>query len=126
MKPFLALAVALSLAGCATLFGHGGTPVQTLTLGQTGDFGSVDLTPISVDQDSRCLSGVQCIWAGTVRLKVQVEPAGADHTVFAMLGQPLGVDGGTLLLEQVTPRRSSTRRQDGKLYRAWKRATARA
>ena len=108
MKPFLALAVALSLAGCATLFGHGGTPVQTLTLGQTGDFGSVDLTPISVDQDSRCLSGVQCIWAGTVRLKVQVEPAGADHTVFAMLGQPLGVDGGTLLLEQVTPRRSST------------------
>lgn len=108
MKPFLALALSLPLAGCATLFGHGETSVQTLMLGQTGDFGRVNLTPVSVDQDSRCPGGVQCIWAGTVRLKVLVEPAGADYTVFATLGQPLGVDGGTLLLEQVSPQRGST------------------
>lgn len=103
----LALA-ALPLAGCATLFGSGQASVQTLALGQTGDFGPVNLTPISVDEDSRCPSGVQCIWAGIVRAKVLVEPAGADHAVFATLGQPLGVDGGTLLLEQVTPQRGST------------------
>jgi len=103
----LALA-ALPLAGCATLFGSGQASVQTLALGQTGDFGPVNLTPISVDEDSRCPSGVECIWAGTVRAKVLVEPAGADHAVFATLGQPLGVDGGTLLLEQVTPQRGST------------------
>jgi hypothetical protein len=103
----LALA-ALPLAGCATLFGSGQASVHTLALGQTGDFGPVNLTPISVDEDSRCPSGVQCIWAGQVRAKVLVEPAGADHAVFATLGQPLGVDGGTLLLEQVTPGRTST------------------
>jgi hypothetical protein len=103
----LALA-ALPLAGCATLFGTGEASVHTLALGQSGDFGPVNLTPISVDEDSRCPATVQCIWAGTVRAKVLVEPAGADHAVFATLGQPLGVDGGTLLLEQVTPQRGST------------------
>jgi hypothetical protein len=95
---------ALPLAGCATLFGQGGGSVQQLKLGQTGDFGPVNLTPVNVDEDSRCPTGVQCIWAGTVRVKVLVEPAGANHAVFATLGQPLGVDGGTLLLEGVTPR----------------------
>ena len=103
----LALA-ALPLAGCATLFGSGASSVQTLALGRTGDFGPVNLTPISVDEDSRCPTAVRCIWAGTVRVKVLVEPAGADHAVFASLGQPLGVDGGTLLLEQVSPQRGST------------------
>ena len=99
---------ALPLAGCATLFHHGGSAVQQLKLGQSGDFGPVDLTPISVEEDSRCPVGTQCIWAGQVRVKVLVEPAGADHAVFATLGQPMGVDGGTLLVEQVTPQRRST------------------
>ena len=106
----LALA-ALPLVGCATPFEHGGSPVQTLALGQTGDFGLVNLTAIGVDEDSRCPTAVQCIWAGQVRLKVLVEPAGADHAVFATLGQPLGIDGGTLLLDEVTPQRGSTARR---------------
>jgi hypothetical protein len=99
---------ALPLAGCATLFGANESAVQELKLGQTGDFGPVDLTPISVDEDSRCPVGTQCIWAGRTRVKVLVEPAGANHAVFATLGQPLGVDGATLLVEQVTPQRRST------------------
>ena len=106
--PAALLLAALPLAGCATLFGQGESAVHQLALGQTGDFGPVDLTPISVDEDSRCPANVQCIWAGQVRVKVLVEPAGADHAVFATRGQPLGVDGGTLLLEQVSPQRSST------------------
>ena len=102
------LFAALPLAGCATMFGQGESSVHRLALGQTADFGPVDLTPLAVDEDSRCPRAVQCIWAGAVRLKVLVEPAGADHAVFATLGQPLGVDGGTLLLEQVSPGRMST------------------
>jgi hypothetical protein len=100
---------ALPLAGCATFFGEGTSSVHTLKLGRTGDYGPVNLTPISVDEDSRCPVGTQCIWAGQVRVKVLVEPAGADHAVFATLGQPLAVDGGTLLVEDVSPRRSSTK-----------------
>lgn len=108
-KALAAVALAaLPLAGCATFFGEAESPVHTLKLGMTGDFGPVNLTPINIDEDSRCPVAVQCIWAGQVRVKVLVEPAGANYTVFATLGQPLGVDGGTLLVEQVTPQRTST------------------
>jgi len=99
---------ALPLGGCATFFGENVSAVHELRLGQSGDFGPVNLTPVSVDEDSRCPSGVQCIWAGQVRVKVLIEPAGANYTAFATLGQPLGVDGGTLLVEQATPQRTST------------------
>ena len=110
MKTSAALALAiLTLSGCATLYGEpGGGPVKTLKLGQSGDYGPVNLTPINVDEDSRCPIGTQCIWAGQVRVKVLVEPAGANHTVFATLGQPMGVDGGALLVENVSPDRLST------------------
>ena len=103
------LATALPLAGCATFFGESTSSVHTLKLGRTGDYGPVNLTPINIDEDSRCPIRTQCIWAGQVRVKVLVEPAGADHAVFATLGQPMGVDGGTLLVEDVSPRRTSTR-----------------
>ena len=105
----LLLSAALPLGGCATLFDGGGAPVQTLMLGRTGDFGPVNLTPIHVDEDSRCPAGTQCIWAGRVRVKVLVEPPGANHAVLATMGQPLAVDGGTLLVENVSPQRTSTR-----------------
>ncbi|MGZ3195702.1 MAG: hypothetical protein ACXWI1_01175 [Croceibacterium sp.] len=116
---------ALPLAACASLYGEpGGGPEQHLKLGQAGHFGPVDLTPVSVDQDSRCPVGTQCIWAGTVALKVLVEPAGANHAVFATLGQPTGVDGGTLLLEAVTPQRTSTGQIPPSHYRFTIRYTA--
>ena len=99
---------ALPLGGCATFFGENVSAVHELRLGQSGDFGPVNLTPVNVDEDSRCPRAVQCIWAGQVRVKVLVEPAGANYTAFATLGQPFGVDGGTLLVEQVTPQRTST------------------
>jgi hypothetical protein len=100
---------AVTLSGCATLYGEpGGGPVKTLKLGQSGDYGPVNLTPIAVDEDSRCPVGTQCIWAGQVRVKVLVEPDGANHSVFATLGQPMGVDGGTLLVEDVSPDRTTT------------------
>jgi hypothetical protein len=118
MKKLVALALLAPLAGCATLFGdpRGGAE-QTLKLGQSGDFGPVNLTPISVDEDSRCPVSTQCIWAGRVRVKVLVEPAGANYSVFATLGQPMGVDGGTLLLEQASPERTSAAQTPPSHYR---------
>jgi len=101
---------ALPLAGCATFWGEDESSVHHLKLGQTGDFGQVKLTPINIDEDSRCPSGTQCIWAGQVRVKVLVEPAGANHAVFATLGQPMGVDGGTLLVQDVSPQRTLTKK----------------
>jgi len=114
----------LPLTGCATLWGQSIGAVHTLRLGQTGHYGPVNLTPINVDEDSRCPQGTRCIWAGQVRVKVLVEPAGANHAVFATLGQPMGVDGGTLLVEQVTPARASTKQIPPSHYRFTIRYTA--
>jgi len=44
--------------------------------------------------------------------------------VFATLGRPMGVDGGTLLVEQVTPARTSTRQTPPSHYRFTIRYTA--
>jgi hypothetical protein len=105
---FALVLAALPLTGCATLFGeHSGT-VERLKLGEVGHFGPERITPINVDEDSRCPVGTQCIWAGTVRLKVQIYPNTRNYAYFVTLGQPTAVEGGTLLLEQVSPQRTST------------------
>jgi hypothetical protein len=108
MRTPLALVPLVLLAGCATLFDEHYGSTERLKLGETGHFGPERITPISVDEDSRCPTGVKCIWAGTVRLKVDVYPSTRDHTYFVTLGQPTGVEAGTLLLEQVSPQRTST------------------
>ncbi len=83
--------------------------MQRLKLGEIGHFGEVDVTPISLDSDSRCPPGTQCVSAGTVTVKVLVEPPGEHHSYFATSGQPLAVDGGTLVLEEVAPQASPAR-----------------
>lgn len=102
------VAVALVLSGCAMLFGEHYGLQERLKLGEVGHFGPERITPIGVDEDSRCPTNVQCIAAGTVRLKVDVYPSVVHHAYFVTLGQPAEVEGGTLLLEQVTPQRTST------------------
>ncbi len=105
---FALLLAALPLAGCATLFGEHYGLQERLKLGEIGHFGPERITPISVDEDSRCPVGTKCIWAGTVRLKVHVYPNALNHAYFVTLGQPTPVEGGTLLLENVSPQRTST------------------
>jgi hypothetical protein len=114
---------AVPLAGCATLFGGHHGLQETLKLGETGYFGPERITPISVDEDSRCPQGTQCIWAGTVRLKVDVYPNTVNHAYFVTLGQPAVVEGGTLLLEQVSPQRTSTAQIPPNHYRLTLRYT---
>jgi hypothetical protein len=105
---FVLVFAALPLSSCATLFGEHSGLVERLKLGEVGHFGPERITPIAVDEDSRCPVGSQCIWAGTVRLKVQVYPNARNYANFVTLGQPAVVEGGTLLLEQVSPPRTST------------------
>ena len=108
MKTITSLMLAaLPLAGCAHVFGGGASATQRLKLGEIGDFGPVDMTPIAIDEDSRCPADAQCVSAGTVRVKVLVEPPGESHAYFVTLGQPLAIDEGTLLIEAVQPQRMS-------------------
>lgn len=78
------------------------TGVFTLALGETGESHGWKLTPMTLVEDSRCPTDVQCIQAGTVRVSVRVQGAiTSDHTL--TLIDPERVDGGRVTLLKVEP-----------------------
>ena len=42
-------------------------------LGETVRLGALTITPLQVVEDSRCPVGVQCVWAGRLRLSVRLD-----------------------------------------------------
>ena len=70
---------------------------------ETARLAAVDVTPIAVVEDSRCPIGVQCIQAGTVRIRARVTQNGGTRDVTLSLGEPLVVEGGELSLVRVCP-----------------------
>lgn len=108
--PILAglLALAPALACCAA--GGAAAPSAPaagrarLALGQRGAVGGVAVTPLRVEEDSRCPTGVQCIQAGTVRLAVRIEEAGTRRDALLTLGEPFRLAGaGRLMLAAACP-----------------------
>ena len=73
------------------------------SLGKTVTVGSVTITPQSVVEDSRCPTGVQCVWEGRVRLSVQIEDGSGSHTVELTLGEAQTVGAVSLTLTDVSP-----------------------
>jgi hypothetical protein len=49
------------------------TATVTLKLGERKEVLGIFITPVSIVEDSRCAADVQCIWAGTVKVKMKVE-----------------------------------------------------
>jgi hypothetical protein len=50
----------------------------TLALGETAKFENISITPELITEDSRCAKGNTCIWAGTVRVSVEVTTASSS------------------------------------------------
>lgn len=103
------LALGALLAGCASA-GAGAAVdepeagLATVAIEQRAELGGVAVTPLRVEEDSRCPAEVQCVQAGTVRLAVRVEEGGAGRETVLTLGQPMGlIDGRTLRLAAVCP-----------------------
>lgn len=72
-----------------------------LKLQQRGSVGGLAVTPLRVEEDSRCPTSVQCIQAGNVRLSVRI---GGRATHILTRGQPSGIDSGAwLILCDVVP-----------------------
>lgn len=70
-------------------------------LGETVRLGDLSVRPIAVLEDSRCPSGVQCIWAGRLRLRAAISGVGETELI---LGQPFALTGGgTLTLVAAAP-----------------------
>ena len=89
----LAILLALALAGCAHTPQGGKTQSFSLDEGQTATLSNGGkLTFANVVNESRCPTGVQCVWAGTatVRFRLVSSPGEPASDVVAVL--PGGVD----------------------------------
>jgi hypothetical protein len=74
-------------------------------LGQTIRLGTAALTPVTLEEDSRCPADVQCIQAGTVRLQVKIHEASGARLSSLALRKPLQLATGWLHLTAVCPPR---------------------
>lgn len=82
----------------------------TVRIGETGKSSAgskVEITPMGVLEDSRCPTDVQCIQAGTVRLRANVLVASATSTVDFKLGEAVRVGGETITLSSVLPEKNT-------------------
>ena len=106
MKAILPLAAALALAACITVYPPDRPVAAGLVyarLGQVVTVGGPRVTPLAVLEDSRCPAGVQCVWAGRVRLSVRIGVAQGATVREMVAGMPLAVADGSLTLVDVLP-----------------------
>ena len=61
------------------------------------------ITPLKVLEDSRCPIGVQCVWAGQVRVSVMIDTKGGSSTAALTGGKPVSTAAGALELTQIAP-----------------------
>lgn len=83
------------------------TPQQSARVETKLDQGSsaldVKVVPLSLVEDSRCAVDVQCVWAGTVRVRALIE-SGLGQSVMVMeLGKPITTEAETVTLVAVSP-----------------------
>jgi hypothetical protein len=106
------LAGVLMLAACAVQTRNelpfaDATATFTSAIGGRNLLGSRTVTPLAVIEDSRCPANVQCIQAGTVRLKVRVEEGRLAREATVGLNQPAALDAAWLHLVGVCPPRGA-------------------
>ncbi|MDQ1299511.1 MAG: hypothetical protein QG636_179 [Patescibacteria group bacterium] len=79
----------------------------------------VSITPLSVEEDSRCPMDVQCIQAGQVRLKVMTIDGMGTSTMTITLGatEPITTETVSLWLMDVLPIKVSTNSTEDTEYR---------
>ena len=95
-----ALAAALLLAANAEA---AGSPAP-VALGETAELANgVRVTPLVVEEDSRCPKGVTCIWAGRLVLRATVERGEQSQEKLLELYAPTRITGGMLTLNLAEP-----------------------
>lgn len=78
--------------------------------GQRAGGGTLTIIPREIVEDSRCASDVQCIQAGTVRIKADVVYKGATTTQTIKLDTPLSFGASSVTMNQVLPAPISTKK----------------
>ncbi|MCK9543870.1 MAG: hypothetical protein M0R03_17770 [Novosphingobium sp.] len=110
-------ATSAGLSGCATTSAPPAAPLEAPApspgvayagIGETVYVDGPKVTPLEVIEDSRCPQGVQCVWAGRVRLSVRIDLGSGSETRELVLHRPEQVADGTLELVEVWPPRAKT------------------
>ncbi|MHB1330849.1 MAG: hypothetical protein ACYCY6_02685, partial [Minisyncoccota bacterium] len=99
--------VLMLIVGAIFFGGYSGSKGPSTTAGQViGEsqvYDNVELTPTALIEDSRCAEGVQCVWAGTVRVKVEIKSGlGIANETFE-LNKPITTEAEEITLVSVTP-----------------------
>ena len=101
------------LETCKPIFDQSTTPSilpygdATLQLHQLANFKDLSIRLLSIEEDSRCPSDVQCIQAGTVRVKAEVVSGMGTSTSIFKLGQVFTTEAEVITLKGVTPEKNS-------------------
>ncbi len=84
-----------------------------LEINELGNFGTISIRPLSVEEDSRCPVDVNCIQAGTVLLKIEVisNSGNSNNTIHtAKLGEEFVANGAKITLTNVSPETNSKKK----------------
>lgn len=101
MKPataLVALPLLAALAGCIT-YRTVDDGIVRARIGETVQVGPATIQPTALLEDSRCPAGVQCVWAGRVRIAAEMNGTRTEMT----LGQPVSTAGGSIVLAEAYP-----------------------
>lgn len=80
----------------------------TVSLDESGVLNGLEIVPVELIEDSRCPSDVNCIQAGTVRVRTVIANGTELEERTFVLGKPELVLGTQLVLESVMPGKVST------------------
>lgn len=87
------------------------------TFGQKVTGLNVTITPLEVTEDSRCPQDVQCIWAGTVKVKTKIESGlGASESTLEV-GTSVTTEAEEITLIDVSPAKTSAETIPSSSYR---------
>lgn len=98
----------LVIIGGAIFFGEysgsrGGSSTAGQKIGESKTFDGVEVTPIALIEDSRCALGVECVWAGTVRVNVEIKSGLGTANQTMELNKPITTEAEEVTLVSVTP-----------------------
>ncbi|MCB2089282.1 MAG: hypothetical protein R3E18_12425 [Sphingomonadaceae bacterium] len=100
MKSLFALAASLLLVAATD---QAASP-KSVALGETAELGhGLRVTPLVVEEDSRCPEDVTCMWAGRLVLRVAVERGEEATEHLLELSVPTRSFGGMLTLTSAVP-----------------------
>ncbi len=93
---------AFSLCGCVSYnLNHDG--IARAQIDETVYVDGPKVTPLAVLEDSRCPNGVQCVWAGPLRIQARIESGSGIQTEELQLGNSIRVADGNLELVEALP-----------------------